>query len=242
MEGKKRRTKNPLDAKKVFPCRLTKLMKEHKITQTALAERLGVTRQAVANYCDGSSTPSWEGIAEIARFFNCSSDYLLGLSEYRSHVTEDITLAQLGLNEATIKNLQKHCKPPAPGFRVYSTRNARSGINLLLGNNLIWDRRLFQEISRLRKIVYIYEEKSREDLFDKELRAHFQELEIGDMNEDELFSPINYVDYRIARLGSWFTDCVKKVTGYNKIYEKVFGNWDDETEESPNGIDTQEND
>lgn len=68
---------------KPFPLRLRRLLDETGTTQSALAAHLGIARQSCAAYCDGSSSPTWEGIVKIAKFFDCSTDYLLGLSDSR---------------------------------------------------------------------------------------------------------------------------------------------------------------
>lgn len=87
---------------KEFPVRLRLLMKATKTTQIALAESLGITRQSVAAYCDGTSTPSWEGIAGIARFFGCSSDYLLGLEDLNTAEEETIPVSLDGRSRLEI--------------------------------------------------------------------------------------------------------------------------------------------
>lgn len=63
---------------KPFPKVLRKLMDERKTTQTQLAKYLNKTRQAVAYYCDGSSSPDLETLNLISSFFGISADYLLG--------------------------------------------------------------------------------------------------------------------------------------------------------------------
>ena len=74
---------------KVFPTRLRGLMGEQDVTRSALAQTLGVTRQAVANYLDGTSSPSWENVALISRTLGVTSDYLLGLSNSRVYESEE---------------------------------------------------------------------------------------------------------------------------------------------------------
>ena len=115
--------KNPLDADKVFPTRLRSLMAERRLPRHKLAEVLGVSRQAVSNYTDGSSTPSWESIVTIAKTFGVTTDFLLGMSDYRTVETQGITLSDVGLSEKVAKNLAEadvYC----PG--------AIKGLNLLL--------------------------------------------------------------------------------------------------------------
>ena len=68
--------------KAIFATRLRELMETPpKTSQETLAAAIGVTRQAVSNYKTGQSSPDWETVAKIARFFKVSSDFLLGLSD-----------------------------------------------------------------------------------------------------------------------------------------------------------------
>lgn len=68
--------------KAIFATRLRELMETPpKTSQETLAAAIGVTRQAVSNYKSGQSSPDWETVAKIARFFKVSSDFLLGLSD-----------------------------------------------------------------------------------------------------------------------------------------------------------------
>ena len=59
-----------------------KMLREKKgITQSELAHQLGITRSGVNAWEMGISTPSTHYIILLAKFFNVSSDYLLGLSD-----------------------------------------------------------------------------------------------------------------------------------------------------------------
>ena len=67
-----------------FNERLSELIKEKGTTQKALAEYLGISRQAVSQYVLGETQPSIEVSASIAKFFEVSIDYLAGLSELKT--------------------------------------------------------------------------------------------------------------------------------------------------------------
>lgn len=68
----------------VFPTRLRELMTAREVTMTALANALGISRQAVSQYQDGSTQPNMQKLIEIANYFNVSTDYLLGLTDTQS--------------------------------------------------------------------------------------------------------------------------------------------------------------
>lgn len=61
--------------------KLRQLRKEYKMTQTELAEKFGVSQQALAKWEAGRALPETETISRIAGFFSITTDYLLGLSD-----------------------------------------------------------------------------------------------------------------------------------------------------------------
>ena len=90
----------------IFAQRLRLLMTEHSTKQTDLAEHLGLTRQAISKYADGSVLPNIENLQKICEFFNVSSDYMIGLSNSESVVDEERYCSDFtGLNTNSIKVL-----------------------------------------------------------------------------------------------------------------------------------------
>lgn len=78
-----------------LPDRLRDLFRKTNYTQDQLAEKLGVKRQSISYYCDGSSKPDWEKLGIIAKFFGVSSDYLIGITDDpkpKSSVIDDLGL------------------------------------------------------------------------------------------------------------------------------------------------------
>lgn len=61
--------------------RLRKLRREKNLTQSALAEEIGVTRASVNAWESGAGLPNAQCIISLAKFFCTSSDYLLGLDD-----------------------------------------------------------------------------------------------------------------------------------------------------------------
>lgn len=58
--------------------RLTLLRKENGISQLELAEKLGVSRQAVSRWETGASIPSTEKLISLSKLYNVSMAYLIG--------------------------------------------------------------------------------------------------------------------------------------------------------------------
>ena len=61
----------------MFGRNLKKLREGNNLTQGALADRLGVSRQAVCMWEQGERTPKLGLITEIARNFKVSIDYMI---------------------------------------------------------------------------------------------------------------------------------------------------------------------
>lgn len=53
------------------------------LTQTELAEKLGVSGQSVSLWEQGRAKPSIERLVQCSELFGCSTDYLLGRSASR---------------------------------------------------------------------------------------------------------------------------------------------------------------
>ncbi len=92
----------------IFAKKLKALMEEREISQQKLATAVGTTRQAIGNYIDGSALPTIEKLYKIAKFFDVSADYLLGLSaSASSDIDERQIHNMLGLSERAIKWLRQ---------------------------------------------------------------------------------------------------------------------------------------
>ena len=61
--------------------KITKLRNINNLTQIELARALHTSNSSISAYETGARIPSIDMVIEISRFFNVSSDYLLGLSD-----------------------------------------------------------------------------------------------------------------------------------------------------------------
>jgi len=76
---------NTIGEHEIFATRLRGLVDKQGITHQQLADELNVTRQAVSSYYFGKRQPNFQKLIEIAEYFDVSTDYLLGLSEFRNY-------------------------------------------------------------------------------------------------------------------------------------------------------------
>lgn len=90
----------------ILAVRLRQLMYGSGTTQQELAEKTGCSRQAVAQYMDGSNAPNIDKLILIADFFNVSIDYLVGKDKEQ---TEEELVQSIvnytGLSEKSVEKL-----------------------------------------------------------------------------------------------------------------------------------------
>lgn len=67
--------------KVIFAARLSELIKTHSITAKALADSLGVSKQAINQLEKEISAPSTNNLIAIAEYFGVSIDYLVGRTD-----------------------------------------------------------------------------------------------------------------------------------------------------------------
>ena len=96
------------DYNSVFSRRLRSLIEEKNISKQKLADEIGVSRQAISQYCDGSTVPNADKLLKIAEYFNVSLDYLVGKTEAKTD-NKDVKFIcdYTGLNEKAIEILNK---------------------------------------------------------------------------------------------------------------------------------------
>lgn len=80
----------------IFVKRLVELMENANMTQIELAQKIGTTNVTISRYISGERCPRIEIIAQIAKVFNVSIDYLLGLPTSKSsHLIENDSIIEL---------------------------------------------------------------------------------------------------------------------------------------------------
>lgn len=67
--------------KNVLGQRLLELREKRKISQTAVAALLGVTRTQVSDIENGKSGTSLERFYQLCEYYKVSADYLLGITD-----------------------------------------------------------------------------------------------------------------------------------------------------------------
>ena len=64
-----------------FNVRLKHLRQKNKLTQSELAEILGLKSTAISNYESERNEPSFDKLIALSKYFDVSCDYLLGVTD-----------------------------------------------------------------------------------------------------------------------------------------------------------------
>ena len=78
----------------MFKIRLYELRKEHNMTQDKLGEHLNLTKQTICGYEKGVSEPGIDTLVVLSKLFDCSVDYLLGLSNLKKIAENELQSIQ----------------------------------------------------------------------------------------------------------------------------------------------------
>ena len=72
--------------------RINQLRQAHSWNQVELSKRLNISKQTVSNWENENIQPSIEMLIRLARLFNVSTDYLLGLDERQQLAVDGLPL------------------------------------------------------------------------------------------------------------------------------------------------------
>lgn len=93
----------------IFTERFNKLIEQEK-SQTAIAEKIGTSRQNIKNWKEGKCTPDIVALFSICKAYNVSADWLIGITD-KDIKTSDISIRAMqeytGLSEAAVNYLIK---------------------------------------------------------------------------------------------------------------------------------------
>ena len=98
-------------ANSAFAKRLREEFLTDSVKVQQLADCLGCSTQAINQYKQGTSFPKMENLIKIAEFYNCSLDYLIGLSDVKSPDAEIQSVCEYtGLSQNAVKTLNSCTK------------------------------------------------------------------------------------------------------------------------------------
>lgn len=85
--------------------RLKELREAHSLTQTQLAEKLGVSKQSVSNWENDNIQPSIEMLIKMADLFAVSTDYLLDRDDKKYIEVSGLTKNQVAHVQQLVKDI-----------------------------------------------------------------------------------------------------------------------------------------
>ena len=91
--------------------RLVELRKEHKLSQEALAEKLGLSRQSISKWERAEASPDTDNLIALAEIYGITLDQLLGNSEIKEK-SEQTQSVKTELSSKQIKGKNNLKKAP----------------------------------------------------------------------------------------------------------------------------------
>ena len=89
---------------------IKELRKSFNISQVQLAKELGVTKQCVSNWENDNILPSLDMLLKIAKYFNVTTDYLLGVSNDNIIDVTGLSEVEKSHIKLLVKDFQKRSK------------------------------------------------------------------------------------------------------------------------------------
>lgn len=91
-----------------FPQIMKDLRAKLGLTQQEVADAVGVTKSTIGQYENGEYIPDAKKLYKLAKLFNVSSDYIIGLTEVKTtDTTTQAVCTATGLSEAAVSRLIK---------------------------------------------------------------------------------------------------------------------------------------
>lgn len=91
-----------------FGEKIRALRLEKGLTQTQLADKIGLVKGSISAYEQGKKYPSIEVLIKLCSVFDVSSDYLIGLSDDMHLMKSELTDEQMTMIRNLIRELEKY--------------------------------------------------------------------------------------------------------------------------------------
>ena len=86
-----------------FATRIKMLREEQKLTQTELATKFDLTKNAISSWQQRDRHPTQQVLIQLATYFNVSLDFLMGVSDDRNQIVDKSHLfKEVKINQPTI--------------------------------------------------------------------------------------------------------------------------------------------
>lgn len=154
---------------KAFANRLNEELEEKNIDQEDFANMIGISTGALSKYRNGKGFPQANALYKMAKNFNCSTDYLLGLSNLKSPKEDIKTVHKLtGLSDKAIEIMKEQIELDNEAREINSANSIYADgiktINYLIENEQKYF--LFKQLYN-----FLWFDKEHKDLVDKKVEA-----------------------------------------------------------------------
>ncbi|MBR3803236.1 MAG: helix-turn-helix transcriptional regulator [Clostridia bacterium] len=197
---------------------------QNGITLRDIEKATGVKKESISKYQNNKAEPGLNSIVALAKYFNVSSDYLLGLSDT---ATTDITIQDIcrktGLSENLITFLLEDNELYSTEHRnLYKLsteglitadeerRISRSFLNTLYAN---------EQFSQLCYVFYLLTAQINSAL-STDCIANMVKEELFKIRSDEL-SKNDLIKYKIYEIEQIFINVIHDITKYDELQQKL---------------------
>lgn len=149
---------------------ISDLCKERGITIKALEKDLKFGNGTIRRW--DVSKPAISAVVKVACYFDVSVDYLLGMSSYRKHETQNLTVEDVGLSETAVSTLKQ--------YHQIGANKVVEAINALLENDPFDNQNVLRCIS-----AYLFFEKAAERDYKITDDGHIIERNMLETDNDE---------------------------------------------------------
>lgn len=110
----------------IFRSRVLNLMEQHNEKQIGLAQDLGITQSTLSRNINGIHRPKAEIVEAIAKHFNVTTDYLLGITNNPNAVKLNVADA-----DGTLQQIEYELINKMNGFTVQDFQKVNEYIDFL---------------------------------------------------------------------------------------------------------------
>lgn len=159
--------------------RLPLLIEKRKITQEKQAEAMKMSKGSLSKYACGMAVPNSATILVMAKYYHCSTDFLLGLSKYPMPNINDAEMSkQLGLSEIAIQTLKKWSKYIPTGESITFMLNYLFDLNYMKYFLLSMHRVIYGDVKEFNLLTKQNKDYSCRDIYLVENQENKNENEI----------------------------------------------------------------
>ena len=188
-----------------------KTLREKKgLTQLELSKDLNVVRQTVAQWENQERDLKTGAIISLAKYFNVSSDYLLGLTENTSTNISEIGISnKTGFSTSTVENILNLSAEHKTIFDKI--------INELLKSDLL---EKFEELKENNiKLINLYQTDSIYNKLVEDEELAFNTMDNADELNGKFIFKDEYSKLLLFEIKYIFFDIIRNLSDYNKMIE-----------------------